>query len=113
MTITLVLLSRRRKVGPLLRHLVIRWPASYRTMGMRALILIVAAYTRNTYILDNRLLTVGTTVDEAAFLFFSLENACHAQLVAEAAAANGVPKIIIDDKVAAYTATTIQNPVSS
>ncbi|KAJ5601848.1 class II aldolase/adducin domain protein [Penicillium lagena] len=62
-------------------------------------------------ILQNHgLLTVGQTVDEAAFLFSSLENACHAQLLAEAAAANGVPKKIIKDEVAKYTAETAQNP---
>lgn len=59
------------------------------------------------------LLTVGQTVDEAAFLFSSLENACHSQLLAEAAAANGVPKKIIKDEVAQYTAETAQNPVSN
>lgn len=59
-----------------------------------------------------RLLTVGTTVDEAAFLFYSLDKACESQLLAEAAAANGVEKIIISDKAAAYTAESAQNPVS-
>jgi ribulose-5-phosphate 4-epimerase/fuculose-1-phosphate aldolase len=58
-------------------------------------------------------LTVGNTVDEAAFLFFSLDKACHSQLMAEAAAANGVPKIIISDEVAAYTAQAVQSPVPS
>lgn len=62
---------------------------------------------------SSRLLTVGTTVDEAAFLFYSLDKACHSQLMAEAAAANGIPKIIISDEVAAYTASSVQNPVSS
>ncbi|QGA13374.1 hypothetical protein EYB26_001023 [Talaromyces marneffei] len=62
-------------------------------------------------ILQNHgLLTVGTTVDEAAFLFYSLDKACHSQLMAEAAAANGIPKIIISDEVAAYTASSVQNP---
>lgn len=58
-----------------------------------------------------RLLTVGTTVDEAAFLFFSLDKACQSQLMADAAAASGVPKIVIADDVAAYTARSVQNPV--
>lgn len=58
------------------------------------------------------LLTVGQTVDEAAFLFFSLDQACHSQLMADAAAANGVPKKIISDEVAQYTADAVQNPVS-
>lgn len=57
-------------------------------------------------------MTVGQTVDEAAFLFSSLENACHSQLLAEAAAANGVPKKIISHEVAKYTADVAQNPVS-
>jgi ribulose-5-phosphate 4-epimerase/fuculose-1-phosphate aldolase len=62
-------------------------------------------------ILQNHgLLTVGTTVDEAAFLFYSLDKACHSQLMAEAAAANGIPKIIISDEVAAYTASSVQSP---
>ncbi|QKX56159.1 uncharacterized protein TRUGW13939_03259 [Talaromyces rugulosus] len=61
-------------------------------------------------ILQNHgLLTVGSTVDEAAFLFFSLDQACHSQLLAEAAAANGVPKRIIPDNIAQYTAKTAQN----
>ncbi|KAF7121593.1 hypothetical protein CNMCM5793_009063 [Aspergillus hiratsukae] len=62
-------------------------------------------------ILQNHgLLTVGHTVDEAAFLFFSLDNACHSQLMADAAAANGVPKKLISDEVAQYTADAVQNP---
>jgi len=59
------------------------------------------------------LLTVGRTVDEAAILYSMLENACHSQLLAEAAAANGVPKRIISHEVAQYTADFAQNPVSS
>lgn len=58
-------------------------------------------------------MTVGSTVDEAAFLFYSLDKACQSQLMAEAAAANGVPKKIIPDHVAKYTASAVQNPVSS
>lgn len=59
------------------------------------------------------LLTVGTTVDEAAILYSMLENCCHSQLMAEAAAANGIPKKIIAPEVAQYTADTAQNPVSA
>lgn len=62
--------------------------------------------------LINRLLTVGHTVDEAAFLFASLDNSCHSQLMADAAAANGVPKKIIPHDVAQFTADAVQNPVS-
>ncbi|KAJ5266835.1 hypothetical protein N7478_009643 [Penicillium angulare] len=62
-------------------------------------------------ILQNHgLLTVGRTVDEAAILYSMLENACHSQLMADAAAANGIPKIIIDDEAAAFTAEFAQNP---
>ncbi|KAB8253900.1 class II aldolase/adducin N-terminal [Aspergillus pseudonomiae] len=62
-------------------------------------------------ILQNHgLLTVGRTVDEAAFLLSSLDHACHSQLMAEAAAANGVPKKVINDEVAQYTANAVQTP---
>ncbi|KAJ0424070.1 class II aldolase/adducin N-terminal [Aspergillus carlsbadensis] len=62
-------------------------------------------------ILQNHgLLTVGQTVDEAAWLFASLDHACHSQLMAEAAAANGITKKIIPANVAQYTADAAQNP---
>ncbi|KAL3466671.1 class II aldolase/adducin N-terminal [Aspergillus heterothallicus] len=62
-------------------------------------------------ILQNHgLLTVGQTVDEAAWLFASLDHACHSQLMADAAAANGIAKKIISDEVAQYTADAAQNP---
>jgi len=62
-------------------------------------------------ILQNHgLLTVGTTVDEAAIVFYSLEKACQSQLLAEAAAANGVQKVFISDQAAEYTAQAVQNP---
>lgn len=57
------------------------------------------------------LLSVGETVDEAAFLFYSLEQACHSQLLADAAAANGAPKQIIPANIAQYTADAVQSPV--
>lgn len=57
------------------------------------------------------LLTVGRTVDEAAILYSMLENACQSQLLAEAAAANGLPKKIIADDAAKFTAQAAQNPV--
>ncbi|KAJ5795693.1 uncharacterized protein N7518_004233 [Penicillium psychrosexuale] len=62
-------------------------------------------------ILQNHgLLTVGRTVDEAAILYSMLENACQSQLLAEAAAANGLPKKIIKDDAAKFTADAAQNP---
>ena len=51
---------------------------------------------------NHGLLTVGHTVDEAAFLFLSMEHACQGQLLAEAAAANGLKKILISDEEAEY-----------
>ncbi|KAJ5702817.1 class II aldolase/adducin N-terminal [Penicillium malachiteum] len=50
------------------------------------------------------LITCGATVDEAALLFYSLEKACHSQLLAEPAAANGIAKKIIPADVAQFTA---------
>lgn len=53
-------------------------------------------------ILQNHgLLTVGSTVDEAAYFFTLLENSCHAQLLADACV--GKKAIIIDDATARYT----------
>ncbi|PAV19523.1 hypothetical protein PNOK_0445700 [Pyrrhoderma noxium] len=62
-----------------------------------------------TCILQNHgLLTIGHTVDEAAYLFSALENQCRVQLMVEAAAANGLKKRIIDNEDAQFTANTIQ-----
>ncbi|KAI1283904.1 class II aldolase/adducin domain protein [Xylaria sp. FL0933] len=62
-------------------------------------------------ILQNHgILTVGQSVDEAAFWFISLERTCQAQLLADAAAAGGYKKIIIDEDEAAYTATQVGGP---
>ncbi|KAH7024776.1 class II aldolase family protein [Microdochium trichocladiopsis] len=51
---------------------------------------------------NHGLLTVGRTVDEAAFLLTSMERSCHVQLLADAAAADGVPKKIISDREAKF-----------
>lgn len=64
------------------------------------------------HLTPSSLLTVGRTVDEAAILYSMLENACQSQLLAEAAAANGLPKKIIADDAARFTAQAAQNPVS-
>ncbi len=53
-------------------------------------------------LMNHGLLTVGETVDEAAFLFRLMEKSCEVQLLAEAAAANGIQKNIISDEEAAY-----------
>ncbi|KAH8879205.1 putative aldolase [Thozetella sp. PMI_491] len=52
---------------------------------------------------NHGLLTTGQTVDEAAFLYTLMENSCRVQLLAEAAAASGIPKCICPDKEAEYT----------
>lgn len=52
---------------------------------------------------NHGLLTVGHTVDEAAYLYTLMERSCEVQLLAEAAAANGIPKIIAPDDAAEYT----------
>ena len=53
-------------------------------------------------------LAVGTTVDEAVYNFSSLERQCHVQLLAEAAAANGLKKTVISEEDAQFTANTLQ-----
>lgn len=64
-------------------------------------------------ILQNHgLLTVGKTVDEAAYLFTLLEACCEIQLKTEAAAAAGLEKKIISDDAAAYTYRMTSESVS-
>ncbi|KKA30067.1 hypothetical protein TD95_003572 [Thielaviopsis punctulata] len=52
---------------------------------------------------NHGLLTVGGTVDEAAYLFTLFEKSCQIQLLVEAAAASGIKKQYISDDVAQYT----------
>jgi len=63
-------------------------------------------------ILQNHgLLTVGNSVDEAAFWFMSLDKTCHAQLLVDAASAgSGHKKIIIGDEEAKFTCDQIGTP---
>lgn len=64
-------------------------------------------------ILQNHgLITVGGTVDEAAYLYTLMERSCEVQLLAEAAAANGIPKRIISEEAAKYTYEATSDPVS-
>ena len=53
-------------------------------------------------LMNHGLLTVGSTVDEAAYMFMLMEKSCECQLLAEAAAANGIQKKLIQDEEAAY-----------
>jgi ribulose-5-phosphate 4-epimerase/fuculose-1-phosphate aldolase len=62
-------------------------------------------------ILQNHgLLTVGGSIDEAAFWFISLDKTCHAQLLADAASAGGYQKKFISDEEAAATAEQVGGP---
>ncbi|POR38326.1 Uncharacterized protein TPAR_01467 [Tolypocladium paradoxum] len=61
---------------------------------------------------NHGLLTVGQTVDEAAYLFTLMEKSCQIQLMVEAAAANGIPKRIVNEDVAAYTFKMTSSPES-
>jgi ribulose-5-phosphate 4-epimerase/fuculose-1-phosphate aldolase len=57
---------------------------------------------------NHGLLTAGSTVDEAAYLFTLMENTCKVQLLAESA---GLPKRHIGDEEAGYTARVNADPV--
>lgn len=65
--------------------------------------------TKKAAILQNHgLLTVGNTVDEAAWWYITMERTCQAQLMAEAA---GKP-IIIGDEVARKTRNNVGSPAA-
>ena len=64
-------------------------------------------------LMNHGLLTVGETVDEAAFLFRLMEKGCQIQLLAEAAAGNGIEKRLISDDEAAYNFRMASEAVSS
>jgi ribulose-5-phosphate 4-epimerase/fuculose-1-phosphate aldolase len=70
------------------------------------------AYTlgpHKSIILRNHgLLTVGRSVDEAAWWFITMERSCHAQLMAEAA---GKP-VLIDEEMARLTSTQVGNELA-
>ncbi|GJC94707.1 Class II Aldolase and Adducin domain-containing protein [Colletotrichum higginsianum IMI 349063] len=59
---------------------------------------------------NHGLLTVGQTVDEAAFLYTSMERSCRVQLLAEAAAANGLEKVLITDEEAQFNFDVESDP---
>ncbi|KAG9626608.1 arad-like aldolase/epimerase, partial [Aureobasidium melanogenum] len=59
---------------------------------------------------NHGLLTVGTTVDEAAYLYTLMERSCEVQLLAEAACASGIEKVIVPDESAAYTFRMSSDP---
>lgn len=59
---------------------------------------------------NHGLITVGSTVDEAAYLFSLMDRSCEIQLMVEAAAANGIPKVYVDDEAAEYTFRMSSDP---
>ncbi|TKA77750.1 hypothetical protein B0A49_06726, partial [Cryomyces minteri] len=59
---------------------------------------------------NHGLLTVGGTVDEAAYLFTLMERSCEVQLMVEAAAANGIQKVYVGEQEAAYTFQMASDP---
>ncbi|KAG6914766.1 hypothetical protein DXG01_015457 [Tephrocybe rancida] len=64
-----------------------------------------------TCILQNHgLLTLGSTVDEAAYLFTSLDKQCHVMLLVEAASSSKLQPKLIDKEDAEYSANFLQEP---
>ncbi|KAF7556867.1 hypothetical protein G7Z17_g1105 [Cylindrodendrum hubeiense] len=61
---------------------------------------------------NHGILTVGNTVDEAAYLFMLMERSCQIQLVADAAAACGRQKVFIEEEAAKYTFEMTSDPDS-
>jgi ribulose-5-phosphate 4-epimerase/fuculose-1-phosphate aldolase len=61
-------------------------------------------------LVNHGLITVGQTVDEAAYLYTLLEKSCRIQLMVEA---TGLPKVIVGDEEAADTFQMASQPVSS
>lgn len=61
---------------------------------------------------NHGLLTVGGTVDEAAYLFTLAERSCEIQWKVEAAAKSGIEKKIIPQEAAEYTFKMTSDPVS-
>jgi ribulose-5-phosphate 4-epimerase/fuculose-1-phosphate aldolase len=64
-------------------------------------------------LINHGLLTVGGTVEEAVFWFVSLEKCCHAQLLADAAAAGrGGETVKIGDEEARFTYKSVGTPLA-
>ncbi|KAJ7680884.1 arad-like aldolase/epimerase [Mycena polygramma] len=61
---------------------------------------------KNVILQNHGLLTLGNTVDEAAYMFGLLDKHCKLQLMVEAAAANDIPKRIISPEDAKFNADT-------
>lgn len=62
---------------------------------------------------NHGLLTVGQTIEETVFWFMSLEKCCHAQLLADAAAAGrGGETVKIGEEEAVFTYQTVGTPLA-
>ena len=61
-------------------------------------------------LMNHGLLTVGETVDEAAYLFCLMERSCKVQMLAES---TGLKKNFVADEEAAYNFKMASTPVSS
>ncbi|KAF2203989.1 arad-like aldolase/epimerase [Delitschia confertaspora ATCC 74209] len=62
---------------------------------------------------NHGILTVGGTVEEAVFWFISMDKCCHAQLLADAAAAGrGGETVKIGEEEARYTYKTVGTPMA-
>lgn len=62
-------------------------------------------------LMNHGLLTVGGTVDEAAFLYGLMERSCQIQLLADAAEREGRRKVLIKDEEAQYNFEGASDPV--
>jgi ribulose-5-phosphate 4-epimerase/fuculose-1-phosphate aldolase len=72
----------------------------------------VAGKNKAVILQNHGLLTVGETVDEAAYLFTLMERLCEVQLKVEAATKEGLEKKIVGDEAARYTFEMSQDPVT-
>ncbi|KAF2690260.1 arad-like aldolase/epimerase [Lentithecium fluviatile CBS 122367] len=62
---------------------------------------------------NHGILTVGKTIEEAVFWFVSMDKCCHAQLLADAAAAGrGSTTVKITDEDAEFTYNTVGTPMA-
>lgn len=74
----------------------------------------VAGNTKAVILQNHGLLTVGSTVDEAVYLFMAMERLCEIQLNVEAACAGerGLKKVLVTEEAAAYSHKMGSDPVS-
>lgn len=72
----------------------------------------VAGKNKAVILQNHGLLTVGETVDEAAYLFMLMERLCEVQLKVEAATKDGLEKVFVKDEAARYTFEMGQDPVT-